>query len=198
MQLGGIVLIKTLSPFVVWIMTDGNDQYYALDANRQIVLNTESGVSNDVRTAVRDLYEAYYGTMTYAEEQPESEIVSSSVVGVLDANGTAPINPTELQVGAYYAVKASSRETMGLGGIVYIVSLDPFAIKVMWDGNNSYYALDNNLIVLNNYPGELSDYIEDILNSLYNPVYGNVYEDEKQIPATQLTASQIVGILKTT
>lgn len=198
MQLGGIVLIKTLNPFVVWIMTDGNDQYYALDANRQIVLNTESGVSNDVRTAVRDLYEAYYGAMTYAEEQPESEIVSSSVVGVLDANGTEPINPTELQVGAYYAVKASGRETMELGGIVYVVSLDPFAIKVMWDGNNSYYALDNNLIVLNNYTGELSDHIEDILNSLYNSVYGNVSEDEKQIPAAQLTASQIVGILKTT
>jgi len=198
MQLGGIVLIKTLSPFVVWIMTDGNDQYYALDANRQIVLNTESGVSNDVRTAVRDLYEAYYGAMTYAEEQPESEIVSSSVVGVLDANGTAPINPAELQVGAYYAVKASGSESEELGGIVYVVSLNPFAVKVMWDGNNNYYALDNNLIILNNYPGELTDYIEDNLNSLYNSVYGNVSEIEKQIPAAQLTANQIVGILKTT
>lgn len=195
MQLGGIVLIKTLNPFVVWIMTDGNDQYYALDANRQIVLNTESGVSNDVRTAVRDLYEAYYGAMTYAEEQPESEIVSSSVVGVLDANGIAPINPSELQVGAYYAVKANRGENEKLGGIIYVDSLNPFTYKNMWDGNGNYYALDNNLIVLNENPGELSDMIMDVIWNVYHSVYGSS-EASMQIPSGQITANQIMGIIK--
>lgn len=99
MQLGGIVLIKTLSPFVVWIMTDGNDQYYALDANRQIVLNANRSVSQNVLDIVESLYRPLYGEITYAEEQPEREIISSSVVGVLDANGPEPINPSELQGG---------------------------------------------------------------------------------------------------
>lgn len=90
MLLGGIVLIKTLSPFVVWIMTNGNDQYYALDANRQIVLNTDSDVSNIIRAAVRALYEAYYGSMTYAEEIPAAAISSSDIVGLLDPSGDAP------------------------------------------------------------------------------------------------------------
>lgn len=105
------------------------------------------------------------------------------------------MNPSELQVGAYYAVKTSDGpEAQQLGGIILVQSLNPFAVVAMTNNQNQYYALaENRQIVLHSLENAIV-WFTDAIADWYRPTYGEMTISES-VPAGEIAPSSIIAII---